>query len=191
MKKDKNGWVRLSVPRLKPLRDQEMNEAQRKLLDPFKKIGRIPNSLSTMARSPRMMSRWLLFAAYIVRGTALPPRERELLILRTTRLCGSEYEFAQHAMVAETVGISKNEISRIMDQDENGWNASESVLLRVADELYSSTFISGPTWDALAGYYNEEQIIDTIMIVGQYILLSLFTNALGVPLDRNVPKITK
>jgi alkylhydroperoxidase family enzyme len=70
--------------------------------------------------------------------------------------------------------------------DADGWDAADAALLRAADELLEDAFISDETWQALAGRFETEQLIDVIFTVGQYNLVSMALNTLGVQLDDGV-----
>ena len=45
--------------------------------------------------------------------SALPPREREMAILRVGWLCRSGYEFHQHTRIGKQAGLSDEEIERL------------------------------------------------------------------------------
>jgi len=180
--------VRLKEPRIKPLTESEWTEEQRKILTPLKRDGRTLNIFATGARHPKMMQAWLPFAFYVLRESTLPPRDREILILRIGWLCRSEYEFGQHTLMGKSAGLSPEEISRIPEgPNASGWDPFEATLLRAADELHSDAFITEATWNALAKRYDEKQLMDLIMTVGQYNMVSMVLNTLGVQLDEGVP----
>jgi len=176
--------VRLKEPRLHPLEELEWSEEQKQLLTPLKMGGRVFNVFTTLARNPKMMKDWLRFGTYTLGGSALPPWDREILILRIGWLCQSEYEFGQHAVIGQLVGLTPEEISRITEGSEaKGWTAFEAALIQAVDELHSDAFVGDATWDALAEHYDEKQLIDLIMTVGMYNLVSMALNSLGVQLD--------
>ncbi len=180
--------VRLKEPRIKPLAESEWTEEQRKILTPLKRDGRNLNIFATIARHPKMMQGWLPFIFYVLRESTLPPRDREILILRISWLCRSEYQFGQHTLLGKSAGLTSEEISRITEgPNAPGWDPFEATLLRAAEELHSDAFITEATWDALAKRYDEKQLMDLIMTVGQYNMVSMVLNTLGVQLDEGVP----
>jgi 4-carboxymuconolactone decarboxylase len=180
--------VRLKEPRLKPLAQTEWTEEQHKILTPLVRDGRVINVFTTMAHHPRMMERWLTFASYILRKSTLPARDREILILRIGWLCQSEYEFGQHTLIGKASGLSPEEVIRITEgPNATGWDPFDASLLRAVDELHSDSFISEETWKTLANRYDEKQLMDLVMTVGQYNLVSMLLNTFGVPLDQGFP----
>ena len=180
---------RLTEPRIHPIPESEWNEQQRKALTPLKRAdGRVINLYTTLIRYPELARSWSAFGTHVRRDSTLPPREREILILRTGWLCRSEYEFGQHTLVGKRVGLSDGEILAITQgPDAGAWSDFDAALIRAADELHHDAFITDDTWRALAERYDEKQLIDVIMTVGQYHLVSMTLNSLGVQLDPGVP----
>jgi len=199
MEKGSGERVRLKEPRIKPVPESEWNADQEKILKPLKKVfqgdrkdERVINVFTTLARNPQMTARWLPFAAYIAGRSTLVPREREILILRISWLCGSEYQFGQHTLVGKSAGLTNEEIRRITQGPKAaGWDAFDATLLRATDELYYDAFITDGTWNALAKRYNQQQLIDVVATVGEYNLSSMLSNSLGMQLDEGVPGFPK
>ena len=66
--------------------------------------------------------------------------------------------------------------------DAPGWSDFDALLLRAADELHTSRFISEATWNGLADRYTQDQLVEVVLIVGNYTQLTMFQNTLGVQL---------
>ena len=75
--------------------------------------------------------------------------------------------------------------------DAEGWSDADRTLLRATDELCNDAFISDATWAALRSSWSEQQVVDLIFTVGQYNLVSMALNSLGVQLDDGVPGFPK
>jgi len=173
-----------ATPRVPPLGPGEWNADQAAILAPIAAAGPIYNIVSTLARHPDLYRAWSRFGTYILERSTLPPRHRELVILRIGWLCRSEYEFAQHRRLAHPVGLSDDEIDRVtLGPDAPGWSGFESTLLRAADEMHEQRTITNGTWQALAAQYDERQVMDLVFTAGEYVLVSMALNAFGVPLD--------
>ena len=178
---------RLTVPRVAPLERGEWTDEQEAILGPLQEQGRLLNIFRTLARSPDLYQSWIPFGAYILSRSKVPPRDRELAILRIGWLCRAEYEFGQHTRVGQRVGISKEEIERVTRGPEaSGWTDFERNLLRAVDELHNDAFITDGTWEALALEYDERQLMDLVFTVAQYNLVSMVLNTLGVQLEPGV-----
>jgi len=177
----------LRQPRIEPLAEEQWDDETRELLERSRVEGRVLNIFRTLAVHPKLLKRWLVFGNHVLFKSSLPPRERELLILRTGWLCRAEYEWGQHAIIGKQAGLTDEEIGRIKEgPDAAGWNDFDRALLRAVDELHEHAFISDATWQALGERYDAQQLIDLIFTVGQYNLVSMALNTLGVQLDEGI-----
>ncbi len=148
------------------------------------KSGHILNIFKTLVRHEKLLKRWNVFAGHVLFKSSLPAREREILILRIGWLCQSEYEWGQHVKIGKESGLTDDEIQEIIKgPDSNGWNRFDATLLRAVDELYYNSFISDLTWKTLTERYNTHQLLDLIFTVGQYNLVSMALNTLGIQLE--------
>ena len=146
------------------------------------------NLFSTLARHPKLLKRWLVFASHLLVKGELPARERELLILRTAWNCGCEYEWGQHVLLARSAGLTESEIVRVVEGPQaRGWSAPDAALLRAADELRTSSRIASGTWSALREFLTEQQLIELPFVVGQYHLVAFTLRSLEVAREPGVP----
>ena len=172
--------MRLEKSRLAPL---ELDEIDPEIRNQFGD-GPILNIFRTLAHYPKLMKRWLVFGNHVLAKNTLSPRDRELAILRVGWLCKAEYEWAQHVVIALASGLTQDEIDRVPKGPEApGWSESEIALLKAVDELVGDAFIEDETWQALSRSFSKEQIMDLIFTVGQYNLVSMALNSLGVQLE--------
>ena len=178
----------LSEPRLAPLSDEQLDDETRRVLERAKMQGRVFNIFRTLAVHPKLLERWMVFGTHVLGKSTLPARERELVILRVGWLCRCEYEWGQHVLIGRRAGLSDEEMTRIKSGAEaDGWNELDAWLVRAADELHSEAFISDSTWQALSAQLSQQQLLDLIFTVGQYNLVAMALNSLGVQLDEGIP----
>lgn len=173
--------MRLSEPRIAPLDASRWTDEQREIIAKASiGDGEPYNIFKTLVRHPKLLKRWVVFAGHVLGKSSLPPRDREIAILRIGWRCRSEYEWAQHVEIGLACGLTAAEIERIKEgPDAPGWPPRERALLR----LHRDAFISDGTWAELAGAYREEQLMDLVFAVGNYTLVSMVLNTLGVQLD--------
>ncbi|MBY8984484.1 MAG: carboxymuconolactone decarboxylase family protein [Candidatus Lokiarchaeota archaeon] len=136
--------------------------------------------------------RWGLFANQVFVHSDIPPREKEIIILRAAWLCKSEYEWEHHLFGGKRAGLTDVDIRRIKEgSGAEGWEPFEAALVRAVEELYIDNFIKDLTWEILAERFEPNQLIEIIFIVGYYSLLASVLNTLGVQLEnmyKNLPK---
>jgi len=176
--------MRLSRPRLAPLPSNEWDDEQRELLTRGNPP-RVLNVFATLARHQDLYRRWMPFANHVLFKSSLPPREREMAILRIGWLCRSGYEFHQHTRIGKASGLSDEEIERLKSEPgAAGWSEAESALLQAVDDLHGDQFISDATWQRLSKHYHTNQVIDLVFAVGQYTLVSMALNSFGVQIEK-------
>ena len=181
---------RLKTPRVPPLPVDQIDPELRKSLALGDPPGPVLNIFRTLAQHPKLMKRWLVFGSHVLGRSTLPPRERELVILRIGWLCRSAYEWGQHVKIGELVGLTPAEIERIpRGADGPGWSELDRALLRATDELHADAFISDATWAALSKHLDTRQLIDLVFAVGQYNLVSMALNTLGVQPEPGLPPL--
>ncbi len=178
--------MRMDKPRVEPLSPDEIDA------ETLARLGEGPhlNIFRTLAQHPALMKRWLVFGNHVLAKSTLPPRERELVILRVGWLCQAGYEWGQHVVIGRQAGLSDEEIQRIpAGAEAAGWSEDDRWLLRATDELHGDAFISDTTWAALAEKLSVQQRMDLIFAVGQYNLVSMALNTLGVQPEEGLPRL--
>jgi len=174
--------------RLAPLSLDDADEQTRALLRPLTEVRgadtRLLNVFGTLAHHPELLRHWLVFAGYLLSKSTLPPRLRELVVLRVGWRCHSPYEWGQHVWVGRRAGVTDEDLARIgAGPDVDGWSDAERAALRAADELIDRHTLADATWQALADCFTTPQVLDLVFLVGQYQLVSSALNACRVERD--------
>jgi alkylhydroperoxidase family enzyme len=171
-------------PRLDPVPESRWTDAIRDVAHEAP-LGGMPNLVAAYANNPVAAAALLPHLKYIWGESALPPRDRVLLSLRTLWLTQSEYLWAHRVQMAmATEGFSRADIERIARGPKaHGWNRFEATLLSAADELIVDAFISDATWHALDQRYDLPELVDTIDTVGALTMNAGIVNSLGVTIE--------
>ena len=176
--------MHLTQPRINPLPPSEWDDETRELLESLRRDGHVYNIFATLARHPQLLKRWLIFGGHVLGKSTLPAREREIAILRMGWLCRAEYEWGHHVAIGKQAGLTDDDIKRIAEGPEAaGLDPFEATLIRAVDELHANTFIGDSTWKELAERYNTQQLLDLLFTGGQYKLVSMVLNSVGVQLE--------
>ncbi|MBA2610242.1 MAG: carboxymuconolactone decarboxylase family protein [Actinobacteria bacterium] len=176
----------MAQPRIAPITDAESDDKTKEVLAGLS-AGTPLNIFTTLAHHPKLLKRWGAFGGVLLYGGDLAAREREILILRTGWNCQSDYEWGQHKIIGMAAGLSEKEVdATTLDPSAAGWSDDDALLITAADELHADSKISDATWDALAVRYSKKQLIEVLMTVGQYHLVSMTLNSLGVERDAGV-----
>jgi alkylhydroperoxidase family enzyme len=179
-------------PRIEPLRQDELSE---EAADLARDIGAVlgyeaPEELTTyfaiMSRHPRLYRSQIEAGIQLLGSGALPPQERELMVLRTAWLCGAPYEWAEHVAIARKLGITEEMVDRItLGPEAPGWSELHRALLLAVAELVDDKMISDATWAILAAHLDDRQLIELPALVGQYVAVAMIQNSLRLPLTND------
>jgi alkylhydroperoxidase family enzyme len=170
-------------PRLAPTTEADWDEETRGLIE---RSGGL-NIFTTVAHHPKALKRWLVFGSHVMAKSTLAPRARELVILRVGWRCGSDYEFGQHTLIGRGVGLTDEEIARVATASLDGWLPDDARWLRAADEMVADHRLGDETWAELSADLDPQQLVDLVMTVGQYVMVSTLLNTFGVQREEGVP----
>lgn len=147
--------------------------------------GRQPLVLfTTLARDERLFRKF--FAGGLLDDGHLTLRQREIVIDRTTARCGSEYEWGVHVTVfGARANLTEDQIRSLAHGSATDacWDEDERVLIRLCDELHERVAVSEETWGRLREQFDDEAILELLMLAGFYRTVSYLTNVLQMPLE--------
>jgi alkylhydroperoxidase family enzyme len=179
---------RLTQPRIKALKESEMTAEQRELVKPQTRDGSVPNLYATMANHPKLYGPRVRFGSYLQRESLLPPKTRELLIMRTAWNIRADYEWAHHVAASKAAGFTDADVARIAKgASATGWSEEHAALLRAADELRHEAFISDATWKTLQKFYDTKQLVEIIYTIGGYTMTGVAINSFGIQVEPGNP----
>lgn len=177
--------------RIAPLPQEELGPDLRELVAAIgKPLGyEPPEELTTyfalMAKHPAFFRCNLEAGIMFFTQSVLPPRDRELAVLRTAWLAGAPYEWGEHVDIGRKLGIGPDDTDRVRAGPQApGWRAHDRALLTAVDELVARQMISDETWMILSQTYTDQQMIEIPALVGQYFAVAMIQNSLRVPLAR-------
>ncbi|MDQ6747667.1 MAG: carboxymuconolactone decarboxylase family protein [Candidatus Dormibacteraeota bacterium] len=145
------------------------------------------NIFRTLRQHEALSKAFLRFGAYFLRDGMLPPREREIVILRTGWRAGSEYEFGQHTLLGIAAGLTDAEIARLADSAPGTWSVGDQALVDMVDQLCDQDAVSEETWRALSDRWSEPEMLELLLLSGFYRLVSGFLNSVEVALEPATP----
>ncbi|MFM5906111.1 MAG: carboxymuconolactone decarboxylase family protein [Novosphingobium sp.] len=151
---------------------------------------KIPDYMRTMMKHPDIFARQMEMGTAIFEGR-IPRRERELAILRIGWLCRAPYEWGQHVDIAKRFGVSAQEVERVTRGSvDPGWTRHEKAILQGVEELIGDHAMTDETWAVLAETWDEAQLIEYPMMVGQYVATAYVQNSLRIMLTDGNPGLS-
>lgn len=143
-----------------------------------------------------MLKHPTIFRPHMEMGSALyngriPPRERELAILRCGWLQRAPYEWGEHVDIAKRNGLTAEEVARVTEgSSASGWSDLDRAILRGVEELLGDQALSDATWNELARHWDEVQLIEFPMMIGQYVATAFVQNTLRTSLAPDNPGLS-
>ena len=114
----------------------------------------------------------------------LPLREREIVIDRTCALNRCEYEWGVHvAIFAAAAHLSDEQVRATVlgDADAPCWSKAEQALIAAVDALHHRSTLTGAEFADLSAHYDDDQILEVILLCGFYRTVSYLANGLALP----------
>jgi alkylhydroperoxidase family enzyme len=145
-----------------------------------------------LARSERLFPRFMR-AGVLDRGP-VPIRDREIVIHRTTARCGAEYEWGVHvAAFGRPLGLGEDVLRATLGgaADDPAFDARQSALVRMCDELHDSSTLSAEGWAGLREHFDELQILELLYTAGMYHSVSFLCNALDLAPEAFAARFTE
>lgn len=139
------------------------------------------NILTTFVRNPALTKEFLKFNVYLLFHSTLPPRLRELAILRVAHRTDSKYEWVQHVKLGAREGLTEEEIAGL--QRGEAADEFDRTVLAGVDELMDNYELSDETWSALAERLDERQRMDFVFTIGCYVTVAMALKTFGVELE--------
>src|SRR5262252_1727520 len=139
---------------------------------------------TTLARDRRLFERFT--AGGLVDRGHLTLRQREIVVDRVTAQCGSEYEWGVHiAFFGEKVGFTGEQRVSLVHGGATDpcWSHEEGLLIRLCDELNRSCDVDDALWSELKACFDDEALMELLLLAGFYRMVSYLTNALRLPLE--------
>lgn len=186
MVQQQGGAQRLARARIDPLPAGRWAPGDAEILGSLGRGEQTIDVFKTCLQHRNLCRGWMPFTRYVLGAeNTLTPRDREILIMRTSWNCNADYDWAHHVAGARRAGLSDEDILRLSkDADAPGWSRSDTLLIKAADELHRDQFITEDTWKGLtAERYTDHQLMDVVFTVGQYTMVSMFLNSAGVQLE--------
>ena len=161
---------------------EDLPEEYRELVVSSLQPGKTVNVYRAIGNNPDVLDGFRTFLGSLWSHSGLSDRERELVILATARRVDSSYEWHQHVGIAESAGVSTDEIRAISAGDYSGFDAAETALLEYANAVVDGAVTDDHT-DTLAEHYDTDAVSGATSTAAGYLALGRVIDALGVEIE--------
>jgi 4-carboxymuconolactone decarboxylase len=142
------------------------------------------NVFRTMAHADTAFRPWLRWAGTLL--GELDPVLRELAILHVARLTPhAEYEWVQHVPIALAVGVTQEQVDALEHGDPQAASFTELqyAVLRFTREVVRDARASDEAFDAVRAALSPREIVELLMVIGQYMMLARVMATVDMELD--------
>lgn len=147
--------------------------------------GRPPLTLfTTLARDRRLFFRY--FGGGLLDKGHLTLRQREIVIDRTTALCGAEYEWGVHVTTfGPAAELTNDQITSLTHgtAGDSCWTGEERTLIGLCDALHTRATVDDELWERLRSMFADEAILELLLLVGFYHTTSFVVSSLALSLE--------
>jgi len=177
--------IQLVGDRFKPLKWDEMNPAQKTMMEHLFAGERrgAGGPFNVLLRSPEMGDLAQQFGASMRFHSTLPKKLNEMAINITARHWTAQYEWSAHRTAAAQAGLSEAIIKSIAaGKRPESLDADETVVYNFGTELLNTKQVSDPVFKAMKDKFGERGVVDLVGVIGYYGLVSALLNVDRYPL---------
>ncbi len=117
--------------------------------------------------------------------TLLPPKLRQLIILRVGHLCGAAYEVHHHKRIAREVGMTESAIvASGIGSDAPGLDATQRLALDMTDDLVNRRQLSETNFAKAIEAFGVRTVADIVLLVGFYVMACGFLLSFGIDIEQ-------
>jgi alkylhydroperoxidase family enzyme len=139
-----------------------------------------------LAHAQRAFPMWLRYNAALFDPDELDPLLRELAILQVAHLTpGGAYEWAQHAPLLLASGGTEEQLAAIAAGEAGAdcLGADGRLLLAFVMQVVVDADVDDPTFAAAAERFSPREIMQILLVVGQYMAIARISSTLRLEPD--------
>lgn len=142
------------------------------------------NALRMLSHSGPVLAGFSAFGHRILYDLQIDPVLREMAIVRVGHLSHSAYELAQHNRFIADLGVSAEKIAALgTDIRHPAFTDAERALLAFTDDIVANVRASDAILSELRRHFSDRQVVELIMVVGCYRMLSTMLETCGVEIE--------
>jgi 4-carboxymuconolactone decarboxylase len=175
--------------RFKPLTWDEMNPAQRKMVEDLVAGPRAGANgpFNVLLRSPEMGDIAQKFGASMRFNADMPRKLNEMAIIITGRYWTAQYEWYAHKRAALAAGLSPAIVDAIQNgRRPTGMTKEEGAVYNFCTEVLNTKHASDATFAAAKSAFGEKGVVDLMGVMSWYQMVSMLLNVDRYPMPDGV-----
>ena len=143
--------------------------------------GRLSPLYQMLLNSVPLADGWERLLTAVRNQSSVPPRLRELAILRVAVLNRAPFEFDAHVPHALAAGLTREKIDALRnDTIDEGFDAIERVVVDLTDAMTHQVQVADEVFDRLHPHFDARATVELVATVAAYNMVSRFLEALEI-----------
>jgi AhpD family alkylhydroperoxidase len=170
-------------PRIKLLERDAVSSEAAALYDALlAQRGVVPNMFKALAYSPDIAKGVAGFLKPLLCDSALPGSYKELVAVRISILCESEYAIRAHSISAQKKGVSEAQIAGVHDFESGPYSEKERLGFRLADRLHGGAReIDDIFYRQLQEAFSPAALVELFLTAAAFEMFPRFIDGLRIP----------
>jgi 4-carboxymuconolactone decarboxylase len=144
--------------------------------------GGVRGPFGVLIHVPALAERVAALEDYFRFDAALPGADRELVVMATAREAGARYAWSRHEARGREEGTRPEAIELVRAHGSlDGLTPRERVLVQLVRSLFRERTLPEPLFAEAAAELGEEQLVETVALIGHYSLVGHILNGFDVP----------
>jgi AhpD family alkylhydroperoxidase len=144
--------------------------------------GVVPNMFKALAYSPDIAKGVAGFLKPLLSDGALPASYKELVAVRISILCESEYAIRAHSISAQKKGASEAQIAALRDFENGPYTEKEKLGFRLADRLHrGAREVDDAFFRELQSTFDPPSLIELLLTAAAFEMFPRFIDGLQIP----------
>jgi 4-carboxymuconolactone decarboxylase len=174
----------MNMARMKMVDTHTVDPELKDVFEKMKQRGTVMTVWRMMAWSPALAKVWAPFARGLRNDLSVSRRLRELLIVQIACRHESRYEYGHHAHMALTEGVTTAQLAALPNwRDSALFDADESMVLGLADDLTHASGASAATMKGLLERFGEKHLMELLATGAFYCAVARIVNSLDCELE--------
>jgi AhpD family alkylhydroperoxidase len=171
-------------PRIKLLERGAVTPEAATLYDAlFAQRGVVPNMFKVLAHAPNIAQGVAGFLKPLLSDGALQGWYKELVAVRISVLCESEYAIRAHSASARKKGASEAQIVGVPDFEKGLYSEKEKMGFRLADRLHGGARqVDDVFYRQLQDAFNEDALVELFLTAAAFEMFPRFVDGLRIPI---------
>lgn len=140
--------------------------------------------VAAVAQVPELLEVTVPFLGAVLGPSALSPRTKEIVILRTSARASCRYCVDAHTVVARDTGLTLDEVRALrgeLDADVVFHDRDERSVIGWCDALVGTGTVAPEAKESLRAAYDDHEVVELTLLGATTLLLNRFCTALDLP----------